>query len=43
MQLVSKPGKKMGLLLNHLLDAVIEDPTINKKEILLNIAKDINI
>lgn len=38
-----KPGKKMGLLLNHLLDAVIEDPTINKKEILLNIAKDINI
>lgn len=37
-----KPGKRMGLLLNHLLNAVIEDPSINDKETLLRIAKSMN-
>lgn len=34
-----KPGKQMGVILNQLLDAVIEDPSLNDKEILLNLAK----
>lgn len=34
-----EPGRKMGIILNQLLDAVIEDPSLNKKEILLNLAK----
>jgi tRNA nucleotidyltransferase (CCA-adding enzyme) len=33
-----KPGKRMGLILNRLLDAVIEDPSLNDKKTLLNIA-----
>ena len=33
-----KPGRRMGIILNHLLDAVIEDPSLNDKETLLNIA-----
>ena len=33
-------GKKLGLILNHLLDCVIEDPGMNSKEALLNIAKN---
>lgn len=34
-----KPGRKMGTILNHLLDAVIEDPSLNHKQTLLNMAK----
>ena len=34
-----KPGRRMGTMLNHLLDAVIEDPTLNKKETLLDMAR----
>lgn len=30
-------GKQLGELLNHLLDCVIEDPSINEKSILINI------
>lgn len=33
-----KPGRKMGLILNKLLDEVIKDPSINKKESLINMA-----
>ncbi len=33
-------GKKLGIILNHLLDCVIEDPGMNTKEALLNIAKN---
>lgn len=33
-----KPGRRMGLMLNRLLDAVIEDPTLNDKETLLDMA-----
>lgn len=33
-----KPGKRMGLILDSLLDAVIEDPALNDKETLLNMA-----
>ena len=31
-----EPGKEIGEILNHLLDQVIENPKLNKKEILLN-------
>lgn len=34
-----KPGRRMGLILNRLLDSVIEDPSLNNKEALLNMAK----
>ncbi len=30
-----KPGKELGVCLNQLLELVIEDPTLNKKELLL--------
>ena len=33
-----KPGKRMGEILEHLLEAVIEDPEKNEKEILLELA-----
>lgn len=33
-----KPGKRMGLILNKLLDAVIEDPSLNDKDTLLSMA-----
>ncbi|TAH69584.1 MAG: CCA tRNA nucleotidyltransferase [Anaerolineaceae bacterium] len=33
-----KPGRRMGLILNRLLDAVIEDPSLNDKETLINMA-----
>lgn len=33
-----KPGRRMGLILNHLLDAVIENPSLNDKEALLDLA-----
>ncbi|NLO10287.1 MAG: CCA tRNA nucleotidyltransferase [Clostridiales bacterium] len=33
-----KPGRRMGLILNRLLDAVIEDPSLNDKETLLDMA-----
>ncbi|CRZ35630.1 tRNA nucleotidyltransferase (CCA-adding enzyme) [Herbinix hemicellulosilytica] len=35
-----KPGKEMGVILNQLLEAVIEDPSLNNKETLLNMAKN---
>lgn len=38
-----KPGKEMGLILNSLLEAVIEDPSLNDKEVLLDIASKMNI
>ena len=34
-----QPGKELGQVLNRLLDLVLEDPTLNKKEKLLEIAK----
>jgi tRNA nucleotidyltransferase (CCA-adding enzyme) len=34
-------GPKMGQVLNHLLELVIEDPGMNSKELLLDAAKDI--
>jgi len=37
-----EPGKKMGAILNQLLEAVIEDPSLNDKEILLNMAKNMD-
>ncbi|NLK28068.1 MAG: CCA tRNA nucleotidyltransferase [Clostridiales bacterium] len=36
-----KPGKKLGELLDTLLNMVIEDPSLNRKDILLDIAKKI--
>lgn len=33
-----KPGKNMGIILNRLLEAVIEDPELNEKEKLLDLA-----
>ena len=35
-------GKKLGLILNKLLDAVLEDPNLNSKEKLLEIAVNLN-
>jgi tRNA nucleotidyltransferase (CCA-adding enzyme) len=37
-----KPGRRMGLVLNRLLDAVIENPSINDKDTLLRIAQSMN-
>ena len=34
-----EPGKKLGFILNHLLDCVIEDPKMNTREKLLKITK----
>ena len=36
------PGKRMGLILNELLEAVLEDPALNTREKLLEIAGKIN-
>lgn len=38
-----KSGKNMGVILNRLLEAVIEDPKLNEKEILLDLAKTFDI
>lgn len=38
-QLNIKPGPFVGEILNYLLDQVIEDPKLNKKELLLDLAK----
>lgn len=32
------PGRRMGIILNHLLELVIEDPSLNDKETLLKLA-----
>ena len=37
-----KPGKQMGLVLTELLDAVLDDPDLNTREKLLEIAEKIN-
>jgi tRNA nucleotidyltransferase/poly(A) polymerase len=37
-----KPGKTMGIILRELLEAVVEDPELNTREKLLEIAKNIN-
>ncbi len=34
------PGKLIGEVLNHLLEKVLEDPTLNSEEVLLNLGKD---
>lgn len=34
-----KPGKRMGELLNHMLSAVLENPSLNERDILLLMAK----
>ena len=36
-----EPGKKLGLILNHLLDCVIEDPGMNTREKLLQVASSL--
>jgi tRNA nucleotidyltransferase (CCA-adding enzyme) len=35
-------GPKMGIILNELLDMVVEDPTLNRKDILLEKATKLN-
>jgi tRNA nucleotidyltransferase/poly(A) polymerase len=37
-----KPGKHMGIILNELLEAVIDDPNLNTREKLIEIAANIN-
>ncbi len=37
-----EPGKKLGYILNELFQCVIDDPEMNKKDLLLEIAKNIN-
>ncbi|MDR2759767.1 MAG: CCA tRNA nucleotidyltransferase [Spirochaetaceae bacterium] len=37
-----KPGPRMGIILRELLETVIDDPELNKREKLLEIAKNIN-
>ncbi|MFQ9882109.1 MAG: CCA tRNA nucleotidyltransferase [Clostridium sp.] len=36
-----KPGKDIGIILNNLLNKVIENPNLNKKEILINMIKNL--
>lgn len=36
-----EPGKKLGLILNELLETVLEDPKMNEKEKLITVAKNI--
>ncbi|MDR2049215.1 MAG: polynucleotide adenylyltransferase, partial [Treponema sp.] len=36
------PGKHVGIILNELLEAVVEDPELNGREKLLEIAGNIN-
>lgn len=42
MRLEIPAGKKLGLILNQLLECVIEDPSLNDKEKLLELAKNID-
>jgi hypothetical protein len=42
MDLGVKPGKHLGIILNELLEAVVEDPELNTREKLLEIAGNIN-
>ncbi|MGN0495950.1 MAG: CCA tRNA nucleotidyltransferase [Lachnospiraceae bacterium] len=35
-----KPGKEIGIILSYLLDCVLDNPELNKKEILLKLAMD---
>jgi hypothetical protein len=37
------PGKQIGYILSKLFDAVLDDPAINKKEILLEFARENNL
>jgi hypothetical protein len=34
------PGPAVGKVLNHLLEQVLDDPTLNEKSALLKLAKD---
>ncbi|GHV81690.1 HDIG domain-containing protein [Spirochaetia bacterium] len=36
------PGKRMGIILNELLEAVVDDPALNNREKLLEIADNLN-
>lgn len=38
-----KPGKELGNVIDILLEKVLEDPTLNDKEALINIAKEISL
>jgi putative nucleotidyltransferase with HDIG domain len=38
---ICRPGKEMGIMLNRLLEAALEDPALNTKENLLTIAKNL--
>lgn len=42
-ELSIKPGKKLGNILNYLLDKVLDDPTLNTRETLINLAKKFEI
>ena len=35
-------GQQLGVILNHLLELVIDDPVLNKKETLLEEARKLN-
>ena len=41
-KLFSVGGKKIGIILNELLETVLEDPAMNDKEKLLKIAGNLN-
>ena len=42
MKIGIKKGPKMGIILNELLDMVVEDPTLNRKDFLLEKALELN-
>ena len=42
MEIGIKPGKNMGIILKELLEAVLEDPELNSREKLLDIAGNLN-
>ena len=37
-----QPGKKLGLILNELFQAVLDDPSMNDREKLLAVAEKLN-
>ncbi|GHT77522.1 HDIG domain-containing protein [Spirochaetia bacterium] len=42
MEIGVQPGKRMGIILNELLEAVVDDPALNNREKLLEIACNLN-
>jgi tRNA nucleotidyltransferase (CCA-adding enzyme) len=42
MEMGVKPGKRIGIILRELLESVVEDPELNSREKLSEIAENLN-